>query len=139
MFADVLQRATVREIDLAGRSGGEEFALLLPGTDLEAGASWLSVCRRKLARKQFFGPDGERIHVTASFGVAAFPEVGSQEQLVAASTARLRGEADGKNRVAVAASLRASDPQGLASHARPANGPVRSHPVREAIQTNGRR
>ena len=108
MFADVL-RASVREIDLAGRWGGEEFALLLPGTDLEGGRELAERVRRKLARKQFFGPDGERIRVTASFGVAAFPEVGSQEQLVAASDGALyEAKRTGKNRVAVAASLRAT-------------------------------
>ena len=36
-FADLLQ-GSIREIDLAGRWGGEEFAVLLPETDLEGAA-----------------------------------------------------------------------------------------------------
>ena len=39
--------------------------------------------RRRLVRKKFLAPDGERIRVTSSFGVAAFPDARSQDQLVA--------------------------------------------------------
>jgi diguanylate cyclase (GGDEF)-like protein len=108
VFADVL-RASVREIDLAGRWGGEEFALLLPGTDLEGARELAERVRRKLARTKFLAPDGERIRVTASFGVAAFPEAPSQDQLVAASDGALYdAKRTGKNRVAVAAGLGAA-------------------------------
>jgi diguanylate cyclase (GGDEF)-like protein len=108
VFADVL-RASVRGIDLAGRWGGEEFALLLPGTDLEGARELAERVRRKLARTKFLAPDGERIRVTASFGVAAFPEAPSQDQLVAASDGALYdAKRTGKNRVAVAAGLGAA-------------------------------
>ena len=101
--AETLQ-ASVREIDLAGRWGGEEFALLLPGTDLQGGHDLAERVRRKLVRKKFLAPDGQRIRVTASFGVAAFPEAASQDQLVAASDGALyEAKRSGKNRVAVAA------------------------------------
>jgi diguanylate cyclase (GGDEF)-like protein len=104
-FADAL-RKSVREIDLAGRWGGEEFALLLPGTDLEGGRELAERVRRKLARMKIVGPDGDRIRVRASFGVAAFPEADSQDQLVAASDGALyEAKRSGKNRVAVAAPL----------------------------------
>ena len=102
LFAKTL-RESVREIDLAGRWGGEEFALLLPGTDLEGGRELAERVRRKLARKKFLAPDGERIRVTASFGVAAFPDVKSQDELVAASDGALyEAKHSGKNRVAAA-------------------------------------
>ena len=105
LFAKTL-RESVREIDLAGRWGGEEFALLLPGTDLEGGRELAERVRRKLARKKFLAPDGERIRVTASFGVAAFPDVKSQDELVAASDGALyEAKHSGKNRVAVAGPL----------------------------------
>jgi diguanylate cyclase (GGDEF)-like protein len=104
MFATTL-RSSVREIDLAGRWGGEEFALLLPGTGLQGGQELAERVRRKLVRKKFFSPDGERIRITASFGVAAFPEATSQDQLVAASDEALYdAKRSGKNRVAIATS-----------------------------------
>jgi diguanylate cyclase (GGDEF)-like protein len=106
--ADTLQ-ASVREIDLAGRWGGEEFALLLPGTNLEGGYELAERVRRKLVRRKFVASDGERIRVTASFGVAAFPQAGTQEQLVAASDGALYdAKRSGKNRVAAAAPLAGS-------------------------------
>jgi diguanylate cyclase (GGDEF)-like protein len=105
VFAETLQ-SSVREIDLAGRWGGEEFALLLPGTDLHGGYELAERVRRRLVRRKFIGPDGERIRITASFGVAAFPEAGTQDQLVAASDGALyEAKRSGKNRVAVAGSL----------------------------------
>ena len=101
-------QASVREIDLAGRWGGEEFALLLPGTDLQGGHDLAERVRRKLVRKKFLSSDGERIRVTASFGVAAFPQAASQDQLVAASDGALyEAKRSGKNRVVVAAALAA--------------------------------
>lgn len=50
LFANVI-RATLRDNDVAGRIGGEEFALLLPHTD-EAGAMLLDNRLRHLLKKQ---------------------------------------------------------------------------------------
>jgi diguanylate cyclase (GGDEF)-like protein len=104
-FAETL-RSNVREIDLAGRWGGEEFALLLPGTDLEGGLELAERVRHALALHELTAPDGEVVRVTASFGVAAFPDAGSQEELVAASDSALyRAKRSGKNRVAASRGL----------------------------------
>jgi two-component system, cell cycle response regulator len=108
-FAETLN-ANVREIDLAGRWGGEEFALLLPGTDLNGGRELAERVRRALANHELTAPDGEVVRVTASFGVAAFPEAQSQTQLVAASDGALyEAKRSGKNRVAVAAAFAVRD------------------------------
>jgi diguanylate cyclase (GGDEF)-like protein len=104
-FAGTLSES-VREIDLAGRWGGEEFALLLPGTDLDGGHELAERVRRSLERQEVTAPDGSIVRVTASFGVAAFPEAESQEQLVAASDGALyEAKRSGKNRVVDAPSL----------------------------------
>jgi diguanylate cyclase (GGDEF)-like protein len=98
-FADLLQ-ASVREIDLAGRWGGEEFVLLLPETDLEGGAKLAERIRQTLAEHEFAGPDAATFRVSASFGVAAFPDAPSEDQLVSAADAALYdAKRSGKNRI----------------------------------------
>ncbi|HET7856443.1 MAG TPA: diguanylate cyclase [Gaiellaceae bacterium] len=98
-------RESVREIDLAGRWGGEEFVLLLPGTDLEGGRQLAERIRELLAVERPVAADGERIRLTASFGVASFPLVKGQNQLVAAADAALyEAKRTGKDRVVTAPS-----------------------------------
>ncbi|HEY6583645.1 MAG TPA: diguanylate cyclase [Gaiellaceae bacterium] len=104
-FAATLYES-VREIDLAGRWGGEEFALLLPGTDLAGGRELAERVRQALEAQEVTAPDGETVRVTASFGVASFPEAETQDQLVAASDGALyEAKRSGKNRVVSAPSL----------------------------------
>jgi diguanylate cyclase (GGDEF)-like protein len=99
-------RETVREIDLAGRWGGEEFALLLPGTNLEGGRQLAERIRQLVESYRLPGSDGVEIRVSASFGVASFPEAASQKQLVAAADAALyEAKRSGKNRVVAATQL----------------------------------
>ena len=100
-FARRLQES-VREIDLAGRWGGEEFVLLLPGTDLEGGRQLAERIRQLVRDQQLDAPDGAPIRVSASFGVASFPLVRGQSQLVAAADAALyEAKRSGKDRVVV--------------------------------------
>jgi diguanylate cyclase (GGDEF)-like protein len=101
-FADIL-RATVREIDLPARYGGEEFAVLLPQTDLE-GAHRLAerLCKALAARPMPTHP-GALVAVTASFGVAAFPDSPTPAALFAAADEALyRAKRAGKNCVVAA-------------------------------------
>ena len=101
-FADRM-RESVREIDLAGRWGGEEFALLLPGTDLDGGRQLAERIRAQLAAQQLAAPDGEPIPVSASFGVASFPAAANPKELVAAADVALyEAKHSGKNQVVVA-------------------------------------
>lgn len=100
---DALQ-ASVREHDLVGRFGGEEFAIILPNTDL-AGARELADRCRVLVAEHTADPDGGW-NVTASFGVAAYPDIdaGSIDDLLREADAALyRAKQGGRNRVEVAA------------------------------------
>ncbi|HEU5243362.1 MAG TPA: diguanylate cyclase [Gaiellaceae bacterium] len=101
VFAEVL-RETLRESDVAGRWGGEEFLLLLPGADEEGAAQLADRVRRGLAARSIHGvPD---LHVTASFGVAEYAGETHTEQLVAAADSALyRAKRAGKDRVEPAA------------------------------------
>jgi diguanylate cyclase (GGDEF)-like protein len=106
-FAAVL-RATVRESDLAGRWGGEEFLLLLPGADAAGGAQLADRIRASLAERSFRGRDGAVFGVTCSFGVAQLrPGDDERELFAAADRALYRAKRKGKNRVELDAPVRA--------------------------------
>jgi diguanylate cyclase (GGDEF)-like protein len=75
MIGDLI-KGHLRLIDYAFRYGGDEFVVLLPQT---AKQNSLMVVRRLkdlLNSKVFFSDEGLNITVTASFGVASFPQDG---------------------------------------------------------------
>jgi len=101
VVAEVL-RATLRESDVAGRWGGEEFLLLLPGADEEGAAQLAERVRVALAARSI--PSVPGIRVTASFGVAEYAGETNPEQLLeAADGALYRAKRAGKDRVERAA------------------------------------
>jgi two-component system cell cycle response regulator len=101
-FAQVL-RETVREIDTAARWGGEEFLVLLPGTDRIGGAKLAERLRTSFEARPILAPDGTALRVTASFGVAAAPPATSHDELIAAADGALyEAKRNGKNRVETA-------------------------------------
>ncbi|MEX2211554.1 MAG: GGDEF domain-containing protein [Gaiellaceae bacterium] len=103
-FAAVLE-ATVREIDEAARWGGEEFCLVLPGTDAAGAAALAERVRVAGAARTILTPEGAAVQVTASFGVAANPPYATAEELVAAADAALyEAKRAGKDCVSVATS-----------------------------------
>jgi diguanylate cyclase (GGDEF)-like protein len=93
----------VRELDLPGRYGGEEIALVLPGTNLTGARALGEKIRKALEELVVSAPDGTSFQVTASFGAACFPAQPSVEALVAAADAALyEAKRTGKNRVVTA-------------------------------------
>lgn len=99
-LADALAE-TVRASDTAYRYGGEEFAILLPGATAVAAQSLAERLRQLVARR--FLHQG----VTASFGVAAFPDLAASgpELVEAADAALYDAKRLGRNRVQVAQPL----------------------------------
>jgi len=101
-FAGALT-GTARVMDVAGRWGGEEFALVLPATDAP-GAARLAERARAAIESESLETEEGRVAVTASFGVASFPECRELRELIAAADSALyAAKRDGKNRVVIAA------------------------------------
>jgi diguanylate cyclase (GGDEF)-like protein len=95
-------RAHSREVDVAGRLGGEEFALLLPETDLEGAAVGAERLRGSLSGSSLTLTTGEKLSVTASFGVAQLSVGQSADDLLRrCDLALYRAKAEGRNRVVV--------------------------------------
>ena len=67
-FGEIV-RGTIRETDIAGRIGGEEFCILAWNCDEQAAVSLAERIRRKFAQAQIEGLPGDQ-RLTASFGVA---------------------------------------------------------------------
>jgi diguanylate cyclase (GGDEF)-like protein len=90
--------AAVRAGDFAGRSGGEEFVVLLPDTDAEGGHVAAEKLRAAIATVTVPGVDR---NITASIGVAAVPDhaADSETLLRAADRALYAAKANGRNRV----------------------------------------
>jgi diguanylate cyclase (GGDEF)-like protein len=102
----------LREYDLAGRFGGEEFALLLPHTRATDAFRIAERIRSNVAALRFIAPGasgGERLSVTVSIGVAAL-DAGDQREfsdlLAAADAALYRAKASGRDQVQMISTTR---------------------------------
>ncbi|MBF0484693.1 MAG: GGDEF domain-containing protein [Candidatus Omnitrophica bacterium] len=93
-------KSNIREIDIVGRYGGEEFCVVLPDTDKE-GAAFVAERIRSAAEKSEISAYDETIHVTLSIGTASFPKDGkTADELVDKSDwALYRSKKMGRNRV----------------------------------------
>jgi len=102
--ASVRVSRSVRSIDRIFRYGGDEFVVLLPSTGLEGAREVAERIRRDLASLPYELPSGARVQLSASSGVAAWPEHGpSGRRVIEQADAAMRSvKSVGKNAVAVA-------------------------------------
>ena len=94
----VIIKENVREIDIAGRYGGEEFCVVLPDTD-EPGAMAVAERIRKAAAKKTIKAYDASLQITISIGIASFPNDGkSPEELIdKADWSLYRAKSKGRN------------------------------------------
>jgi len=94
-------RQVLRQVDLFGRVGGEEFMALLPETGLEAAAMVAERLRIALAAHAVSASKQE-LRVTISLGVAQLsPETRLSDLMRLADDAMYRAKQNGRNRVEI--------------------------------------
>jgi len=98
-IAQILSEVS-RDNDTAARLGGEEFALLLAGIEVEKAAAAAERLREVISRRVVDGVG----HVTVSIGVAGCPASGTAERTLysASDEALYVAKNGGRNRIAVA-------------------------------------
>ena len=91
---------TLRESDILGRVGGEEFAVLLPETSIQEGVSLAERLRQGIEATTT-QTSKSKINVTASFGIAMLDDlvVPLEEVAANADTALYQAKDGGRNRV----------------------------------------
>jgi diguanylate cyclase (GGDEF)-like protein len=90
----------IREIDIAGRFGGEEFCIVLPETDLE-GAILAGERIRKATESTDIQAYDHKVKISLSGGVAIFPEDGQtvDDLIDKADWALYRAKTLGRNKI----------------------------------------
>lgn len=100
--AEVIRDA-VREVDVAIRYGGDEFVVILLGATCSKGLLAAERVRKRIEQKDFALDGGAFAHVTASIGVAAYPDHGQDREtlLKMADETMYHSKRAGKNRVSI--------------------------------------
>lgn len=93
--------STLRETDFAGRYGGEEFVIVMPETDIQGASEYAERLRRTMEGRKHEIPQGEKISVTFSAGVAEMSGGDTEELIALADEALYRAKSSGRNRVEI--------------------------------------
>jgi two-component system, cell cycle response regulator len=95
-----LVRDGIREGDIAGRLGGDEFCIVLPDTGGDRAGQLMERLREHWERLEYRSPDGRACSVTASFGVVQYTgERSAKALLQTADKALYCAKGEGRNRI----------------------------------------
>ena len=112
---------SVRDTDCVVRYGGDEYVVILPDTGVEEAVQVAERIRTKIERHEFSGGRRLKVALTASLGIAVFPQhaLSPRQLIVSADRAMYQAKAAHKNCVRIVVESDADD----------RNGPAESQPV----------
>lgn len=91
---------TLRRSDMLARWGGEEFVVLLPGTDVAGAERALTNIQRKLKETEWKTPRGEQYEITFSAGIADGSQAAPLPEVIARADYYLYlAKANGRDRI----------------------------------------
>ena len=100
-----LVRSGIRQGDIAGRLGGDEFCIVLPNTGVDKAGPLMERLREQWELLGYRSPEGQACYVTASFGVVQLTGERSAKALLhAADQALYCAKGEGRNRLHLVAS-----------------------------------
>lgn len=103
-------KESVRETDIVGRYGGDEFGIVFPQTTPEEARQAVERARVMLGEMRFRAASGEAFGVTATFGLAgAVPDSTAKTLIDQADTALYAGKKNGRDRSMIFSSSMPAD------------------------------
>jgi len=103
-FADTSSKTLQRAVDFIARWGGEEFVILLPGTDVEGASSIAERVRKNIEAKLIPADEGAETRITVSIGVnSATPgmETSTDDFIKKADQALYKAKETGRNKFVI--------------------------------------
>lgn len=96
-------QSALREYDLCGRWGGEEFLIMLPETPMEFALQVVERVRQEIQAVSFDFQNATPIHISASLGITMYrPDETFSDTLNRADSALLQAKSAGRNRIEIA-------------------------------------
>jgi diguanylate cyclase (GGDEF)-like protein len=117
---------SVRDTDCVVRYGGDEFVVILPDTGVDEAVRVAERIRTKIEQHQFTGGQRLKVALTASLGIAVFPQhaLSPRQLIVSADRAMYQAKAFHKNCVRVVVDSADPEEQDRGGESKPVGQPA---------------